>query len=228
MTDYSKLMDEAVAKAGLASCEKRGGKCEIRGGDNPPRPPYFALNSHLFREQVIDNRLNSLNSLISHPPSLSDEAKNEKSKDFSDRSAERSPRGEISELSELSPLAAAFSAFAQACPEGVDNSRYVEALADAELFLSQWGAQAQALGWRAEDLFSLDPVAPLARYDRMGLVWLLRGREVVALTAATATMRTPSEEVMRKAKYPKNIIRGTTTFYRLAPGGEEMIRVRGD
>jgi hypothetical protein len=76
----------------------------------------------------------------------------------------------------------------------------VEALADAEAFLRRWGAQAAALGWQADDLFGLDPVAPLRRYDKMGLIWLLHGQPVVALTAGTATIRTSSG--------------GAVTFYR--------------
>jgi len=32
-------------------------------------------------------------------------------------------------------------------------------------------------------LFGLDPVAPMARYDRMGLIWMLKGERVVALAA---------------------------------------------
>jgi hypothetical protein len=41
-------------------------------------------------------------------------------------------------------------------------------------------------GWRSSDLFGLDPIAPLARYDNMGLIWLMTGGNVVELTSATA------------------------------------------
>jgi hypothetical protein len=35
----------------------------------------------------------------------------------------------------------------------------------------------------------------LSRYDETGLIWLLKGREVIALTAATAAIRWPSGSV---------------------------------
>jgi hypothetical protein len=55
-----------------------------------------------------------------------------------------------------------------------------------------WGSQAADLGWIANDLFGLHPIAPLARYDAMGLLWLLHGRPVVSLTATEATIQSSS------------------------------------
>src|SRR6516162_2022445 len=57
--------------------------------------------------------------------------------------------------------------------------------------------QAEALGWTAKHLFGLHkpPNRPhpsysrLSRYDETGLIWLLGGREVVALTEATAAIQ---------------------------------------
>jgi hypothetical protein len=57
---------------------------------------------------------------------------------------------------------------------------------DADIFLDQWGREAERLGWRAEELFGLHPDAPMARYDRMGLIWMLRGETVVNITATMA------------------------------------------
>jgi hypothetical protein len=60
---------------------------------------------------------------------------------------------------------------------------------DAEAFLRVWGARALELGWTGEELFGLDVVKPMARYDGMGLVWFLKGREYVSeLTAAHAKL----------------------------------------
>jgi len=61
------------------------------------------------------------------------------------------------------------------------------------------GRQAEALGWTARDPFTLHkpPEKPhpsysrLSRYDETGLIWLLQDREVVVLTADTATVRNP-------------------------------------
>jgi hypothetical protein len=47
---------------------------------------------------------------------------------------------------------------------------------------------AERLGWMAVELFGLHPDAPMARYDRMGLIWLLQGEHVVALTATEARL----------------------------------------
>jgi hypothetical protein len=74
-------------------------------------------------------------------------------------------------------------------PEGVGNQRWVQAITDAESFLSTWGEQARAFGWTAEDLFRLDQIN---RYDTMGLIWLLQGCPVVALTERTAIIRKPT------------------------------------
>ena len=59
------------------------------------------------------------------------------------------------------------------------------------------------MGWPPKDLFGLHrpPENPdqnyrrLSRYDEIGLIWLLEGREVIALTADTAAIRCPSGSV---------------------------------
>jgi hypothetical protein len=96
---------------------------------------------------------------------------------------------ELSEVSEISQFKAALTAIVANRPNGVLNPRYIQAIADADLFLPVWGERAAALGWTANDLFGLDPVAPMARYDGMGLLWLTRGCPVVALTTQSATIK---------------------------------------
>ena len=93
------------------------------------------------------------------------------------------------------------------CPDYIETERWRRAVVDGRHFLSTWGEHAQALGWTARDLFGLHtpPENPhpsyrrLSRYDETGLIWLLQGCEVLALTAMTATIRRPS---------------GSTTTYR--------------
>ena len=93
--------------------------------------------------------------------------------------------------------ASALAALRANCPAYVPEDRWRQAIADATAFISKWGAQAQALGWTARELFGLHtpperPAAnyrPLSRYDETGLIWLLRGRPVVALTATTAAIQ---------------------------------------
>jgi len=86
------------------------------------------------------------------------------------------------------------------CPDLVPVNRWQLAVDDARAFLERWGDQAEALGWTARDLFGLHqpPTPPhptysqLSRYDETGLIWLLQGRPVVALTETTAAIQNPT------------------------------------
>jgi len=73
-------------------------------------------------------------------------------------------------------------------PSGFPAPWWRGLIGDAELFLTAWGSQAADLGWTTLDLFGVHPKAPAARYSCMGLLLLLRGGRVVALTASTAVI----------------------------------------
>jgi len=91
-----------------------------------------------------------------------------------------------------------FAALERRCPDHVEVGRWQRAVEDGRRFLAQWGEQAAALGWTARDLFGLHtpPADPhptydrLSRYDATGLLWLLEGRTVTALSSDTAVIRT--------------------------------------
>jgi len=95
------------------------------------------------------------------------------------------------------------AAFETGCPELVPAERWRQAVEDGRAFLARWGDPAEALGWSPRDLFGLHkpPTKPhpsysrLSRYDETGLIWLLDGRTVVALTATTAAIQSPSGNV---------------------------------
>jgi hypothetical protein len=106
------------------------------------------------------------------------------------RRAAEAPTGHIPFESELTTLRAAN-------PTG-DDRRWRQACHDASRFLRTWGEDARALGWTSDDLFGLHPTAPLARYDHMGLVWLLGGKQIVALDARQA--RFANDLVFRRAQ----------------------------
>jgi hypothetical protein len=97
----------------------------------------------------------------------------------------------------------AFEALRNCCPDRVNVHRWQLAVRDGQRFVAQWGTQAKALGWTARDLFGLHevPTNPhetyqrLARYDCTGLIWLLQGCPVVAITEATAAIKMPTESV---------------------------------
>jgi hypothetical protein len=69
----------------------------------------------------------------------------------------------------------------------------------------------QAFGWTAPELFGLPPVPeqPAAncsrrsRVDDMGLIWLLRGRQIVALTATEAIILCRSGATVRYRRPPE-------------------------
>ncbi len=95
-------------------------------------------------------------------------------------------------VSAATPFAEALTELENHRPQGVGEARWREALKDGRRLLETWGSQAANLGWTANDLFGLHPIAPLARYDAMGLLWLLHGRPVVSLTATEATIQASS------------------------------------
>jgi hypothetical protein len=103
----------------------------------------------------------------------------------------------------LPAFAKVFDALERGCPEGIEVDHWQQAIKDSRRFLARWGEKAAALGWTARELFGLHAVpdnpAPnyrrLSRYDETGLIWLLRGRPVVALTANTAAIENPTGAV---------------------------------
>jgi hypothetical protein len=116
-------------------------------------------------------------------------------------------------FSRLSRFCRTFAALESRCPDRVPTDRWQRCVEDGRRFLAQWGSQAEALGWSNRDLFGLHtpPADPhpsysrLSRYDATGLVWLLQGRPVVALTADTAAIenkKTGNITVYRKHNKP--------------------------
>lgn len=118
---------------------------------------------------------------------------------------DQSPPLVVSVVPAPSPYDTPFAVLEGRCPAHVPASRYRHTVEDARGFLAQWAHQAGALGWSVEDLFSLHdlPADPhptysrLSRLDQAGLVWVLRGGDVVALTATEAVIRTASGATLR-------------------------------
>jgi hypothetical protein len=89
------------------------------------------------------------------------------------------------------------------CPDHVEPDNWLQAVEDGRRFLGAWGEKAAVLGWTARDLFGLAPIPDkphpsyrrLSRYDETGLIWLLRGRQVLALTEITAAVESPTGAV---------------------------------
>jgi hypothetical protein len=73
---------------------------------------------------------------------------------------------------------------------GYPQHAWQQLILDAERFLERWAAQAAALGWPVWELFGCHRRAPWGRIQGLGLVLLLRGDEIAALTGAQAVIRT--------------------------------------
>jgi hypothetical protein len=80
--------------------------------------------------------------------------------------------------------------------DGFGDARWQLLVDDTEIFLLKWGKAAHLLGWTAIDLFGVHPAAPAVRFDVMGLLPLLGGASVVALTTDEARMLRPSKAML--------------------------------
>jgi hypothetical protein len=104
-----------------------------------------------------------------------------------------------------------FTSLELGCPEHVPPTRWRQAIEDGRAFLARWGQQAEALGWTAKDMFSLHNVpekphpsySRLSRYNETGLLWLLQGGQVIALTETTAAIQQPTGNVTIYHRYNK-------------------------
>ena len=71
--------------------------------------------------------------------------------------------------------------------------RWQQFVDDLRLFLDgPFCAVAAALGWGPHDLFGCDLERPFARIDLAGMLWLLNGGRLIALSEHTATIETPT------------------------------------
>ena len=77
-------------------------------------------------------------------------------------------------------------------PRSYPAHAWQQLIVDAERFLDDWAPQAAALGWPGWELFGCHRRAPWGRIQGMGLVLLLHGDPLAALTASEAVIRRPS------------------------------------
>jgi hypothetical protein len=111
----------------------------------------------------------------------------------------------------LSRFCRTFAALERRCPDWVPIERWQQCVEDGRRFLAAWGRQAEALGWTSADLFGLHtpPANPhpsysrLSRYDATGMLWLLAGNPVVALTADSASIRHPTGSIITYRRFNK-------------------------
>jgi hypothetical protein len=114
--------------------------------------------------------------------------------DINDKRSDRHEGG--STFDRLSRLCRGLEELEHRCPAYIDPADWQRTIEDGRRFVTKWGEQAEVLGWALADLFRLhsppEKPAPsyrrLSRYDQTGLIWLLRGRPVVALTSMEAVI----------------------------------------
>lgn len=86
-------------------------------------------------------------------------------------------------------------------PSAVSGPTWLSLIDGAIRFVDDFGAQAEALGWTASELFGLDRTAPVLRYDRRGAAFMLRDTAATAVSADTIAMRdrwSGTRQVLRK------------------------------
>jgi hypothetical protein len=81
---------------------------------------------------------------------------------------------------------------AMAPPRTYPAHAWQQLIVDAERFLDDWAPQAAALGWPGWELFGCHRRAPWGRIQGMGLVLLLHGDRLAALTVSEAVIRRAS------------------------------------
>lgn len=88
-------------------------------------------------------------------------------------------------------------------PHTITALRWQQFIQDATTFMCCWSGKAHALGWTTLEVFGVHPLAPVHRPDAAGLVWLLDGNEIAALTADKAIIKTMTGNT-------KTMVRGVT------------------
>ncbi len=109
-------------------------------------------------------------------------------------SGEFEERAAISQFDASIPKewAEGFARFQHSSPlPGFSPESWQTLLDDGGRFLDRWAAKAIGLNWTVEDCFGVDPRAPGARLDQMGLVPLICGTEIIAITEDSAKAPTP-------------------------------------
>jgi len=79
-------------------------------------------------------------------------------------------------------------------PAGLSHETWWAIVDDAARFLDDWGRKAAAVGWSALDVFGVSTPAPRIGCEVAGLLPLIAGGTIVAISSSSATIRSPSGE----------------------------------
>jgi hypothetical protein len=82
------------------------------------------------------------------------------------------------------------------------EERWQQLIDDAGWFMDRWAAQVSAMGWSIEEVFGVHYDKPDTRIDLKGLVPCIGGKEVVAVSADSVTIQSPSGNRQRIFRRP--------------------------
>jgi len=77
-------------------------------------------------------------------------------------------------------------------PSNVSARRWRLAVDAAGRFCDQWAAKAAALGWSTLDIFGVDRLKPVDALYTAGLIWILQGKVIVAISDDAVIVETVS------------------------------------
>jgi hypothetical protein len=163
---------EAVQRAGGAIM-LQGDRLRLFAPE--PLPEDLLLELRVHKEEVIAHLQHARTSRLGQAPSAA----------LQDRSA--------SPIEVVAAWAAGVARLrAMPARPNYPQRAWQQLIVDAERFLADWAAQAAALGWPAWELFGSHKRTPWGRIQGMGVVLLLRGDALAALTANEAVIRRAS------------------------------------
>jgi hypothetical protein len=85
---------------------------------------------------------------------------------------------------------------------GIPAHRWRRLIDNAGQFIDRWADRAAALGWDTPSVFGCHLDAPSRRYDLQGLLWCIGDGELIAITATSATIRSPNGYFLTYRRVP--------------------------
>jgi hypothetical protein len=133
---------------------------------------------------------NLLQKLRAHKAEVIDHLRQARAPKLAQHATDALTHGTIHSVELASWVAGVARLATMAPPRTYPAHAWQQLIVDVERFLDDWAQQAAALGWPGWELFGCHKRAPWGRIQGMGLVVLLRGDEIAALTATEAAIRT--------------------------------------
>ncbi|NJO34417.1 MAG: hypothetical protein HC869_16110, partial [Rhodospirillales bacterium] len=94
-------------------------------------------------------------------------------------------------------------------PKTYPANEWTTLLDDAVRFVKHWADQADRLGWKSWEIWGVSRSAPRYRFDGMGLVVMLHGQKIAALTAEAAVVETRTSNLLRFYRRPSDPLAGS-------------------